>query len=67
MNVSLFTTALPCLVLRQDGLLSFFLLSHSSLTFDLQPLADAIHYQNHDVIKLLEKHGAKLHVSPFFL
>ena len=24
-----------------------------------QPLADAIHYKNHDVIKLLEKHGAQ--------
>lgn len=23
-----------------------------------QPLADAMHYQNHDVIKILEKHGS---------
>ena len=29
-----------------------------------QPLADAIHYKKHDVIKLLEKHGAKQVVSP---
>lgn len=28
-----------------------------------QPLADAIHYNNHDIIKLLEKHGAKHSVS----
>lgn len=29
-----------------------------------QPLADAIYYKNQDVIKLLEKHGAK-HVVRF--
>ncbi|XP_038987080.1 integrin-linked protein kinase 1-like isoform X2 [Phoenix dactylifera] len=29
-----------------------------------QPLADAIHYKNHEVIKLLEKHGAKLPIAP---
>ncbi|XP_026413991.1 integrin-linked protein kinase 1-like [Papaver somniferum] len=34
------------------------------------PLADAIHYKNHEVIKLLEKHGAKsmmvpMHVQSF--
>ncbi|XP_057471700.1 integrin-linked protein kinase 1-like isoform X2 [Actinidia eriantha] len=29
-----------------------------------RPLADAIHYQNHDVIKLLEKHGAKPLMAP---
>lgn len=29
-----------------------------------QPLADALHYQNHDVIKILEKHGSKLKVLP---
>ncbi|XP_057949727.1 integrin-linked protein kinase 1 isoform X2 [Malania oleifera] len=28
------------------------------------PLADAIYYKNHDVIKLLEKHGAKPLVAP---
>ncbi|KAJ7968802.1 putative Protein kinase [Quillaja saponaria] len=28
------------------------------------PLADAIHYKNHDVIKLLEKHGAKHLMAP---
>ncbi|KAG1346560.1 integrin-linked protein kinase 1 [Cocos nucifera] len=28
------------------------------------PLADAIHYKNHEVIKLLEKHGAKLRIAP---
>lgn len=28
-----------------------------------QPLADAVYYKNQDVIKLLEKHGAK---SPVF-
>ncbi|KAM7500597.1 hypothetical protein LguiA_025011 [Lonicera macranthoides] len=28
------------------------------------PLADAIHYKNHDVIKLLEKNGAKPLVAP---
>ncbi|KAG0491789.1 hypothetical protein HPP92_005187 [Vanilla planifolia] len=28
------------------------------------PLADAIHYHNHDAIKLLEKHGAKLPRPP---
>ncbi|KAG1367785.1 integrin-linked protein kinase 1 [Cocos nucifera] len=28
------------------------------------PLADAIHYNNHEVIKLLEKHGAKLLIAP---
>lgn len=28
------------------------------------PLADAIHYKNHDVIKLLEKHGAKPLMAP---
>lgn len=27
-----------------------------------QPLADAVHYNNHEVIKLFEKHGAKLRV-----
>nr|ABF70132.1 protein kinase family protein / ankyrin repeat family protein [Musa balbisiana] len=29
-----------------------------------QPLADAIHYNNHEVIDLLEKHGAKLSIIP---
>nr|ABF72018.1 protein kinase family protein [Musa acuminata] len=29
-----------------------------------QPLADAVHYKNHEVIKLFEKHGAKLQVTP---
>ncbi|GFS42392.1 integrin-linked protein kinase family [Actinidia rufa] len=29
-----------------------------------RPLADAIHYQNHDVIKLLEKHGAQPLMAP---
>lgn len=29
-----------------------------------QPLADAIFYKKHDVIKLLEKHGAKPLVAP---
>ncbi|GJN17676.1 hypothetical protein PR202_gb04765 [Eleusine coracana subsp. coracana] len=29
-----------------------------------QPLADAMHYQNHDVIKILEKHGSKLKIAP---
>jgi ankyrin repeat protein len=29
-----------------------------------QPLADALHYQNHDVIKILEKHGSKLKIAP---
>ncbi|XP_065877553.1 serine/threonine-protein kinase 12 [Euphorbia lathyris] len=28
------------------------------------PLADAMHYKNHDVIKLLEKHGAKPLMAP---
>ncbi|XP_006644703.1 integrin-linked protein kinase 1-like [Oryza brachyantha] len=28
------------------------------------PLADALHYQNHDVIKILEKHGPKLKIAP---
>ncbi|KAH7568674.1 hypothetical protein ACOSQ2_012027 [Xanthoceras sorbifolium] len=28
------------------------------------PLADAIHYKNHDVIKFLEKHGAKPLMAP---
>ncbi|XP_008803722.2 integrin-linked protein kinase 1-like [Phoenix dactylifera] len=28
------------------------------------PLADAIHYKNHEVIKLLEKHGARLRIAP---
>ncbi|XP_042010751.1 integrin-linked protein kinase 1-like isoform X2 [Salvia splendens] len=28
------------------------------------PLADAIHYKNHDVIELLEKHGAKQVLAP---
>ncbi|KAL0905544.1 hypothetical protein M5K25_023972 [Dendrobium thyrsiflorum] len=28
------------------------------------PLADAIHYKNTEVIKLLEKHGAKLQIAP---
>ncbi|THU51052.1 hypothetical protein C4D60_Mb06t26950 [Musa balbisiana] len=28
------------------------------------PLADAVHYKNHEVIKLFEKHGAKLRVTP---
>ncbi|KAI3740229.1 hypothetical protein L2E82_30654 [Cichorium intybus] len=28
------------------------------------PLADAIHYKNHDVVKLLEKHGAKPLMAP---
>uniref|UniRef100_A0A5B7AK71 Putative dual specificity protein kinase shkB n=1 Tax=Davidia involucrata TaxID=16924 RepID=A0A5B7AK71_DAVIN len=28
------------------------------------PLADAIHYKNHDVIKLLEKHGAEPLMAP---
>uniref|UniRef100_A0A5B7AK26 Putative dual specificity protein kinase shkB n=1 Tax=Davidia involucrata TaxID=16924 RepID=A0A5B7AK26_DAVIN len=28
------------------------------------PLADAIHYKNHDLIKLLEKHGAKPLMAP---
>nr|GMD87784.1 serine/threonine-protein kinase HT1-like [Ipomoea batatas] len=28
------------------------------------PLADAIHYKNHDMIKLLEKHGARPPVAP---
>ncbi|PNT72856.1 integrin-linked protein kinase 1 [Brachypodium distachyon] len=28
------------------------------------PLADAMHYQNHDVIKILEKHGSKNKVAP---
>ncbi|THU44775.1 hypothetical protein C4D60_Mb02t10900 [Musa balbisiana] len=28
------------------------------------PLADAIHYNNHEVIDLLEKHGAKLSIIP---
>ncbi|KAJ9566161.1 hypothetical protein OSB04_002127 [Centaurea solstitialis] len=28
------------------------------------PLADAIHYKNHDMIKLLEKHGAKPLMAP---
>lgn len=28
------------------------------------PLADAIHYKNHDVIRLLEKHGAKRLMAP---
>nr|XP_043624011.1 integrin-linked protein kinase 1-like isoform X2 [Erigeron canadensis] len=28
------------------------------------PLADAIHYKNHDVVKLLEKHGAKHLTAP---
>lgn len=32
-----------------------------------QPLADAIHYQNNDVVKLLEARGAKLPVCPSVL
>ena len=28
------------------------------------PLADAMHYQNHDVIKILEKHGSNHKVAP---
>lgn len=28
------------------------------------PLADAIHYKNHDMVKLLEKHGAKPLMAP---
>lgn len=28
------------------------------------PLADAIHYKNHDMVKLLEKHGAKRLMAP---
>ncbi|WOL14651.1 serine/threonine-protein kinase STY17-like [Canna indica] len=28
------------------------------------PLADAVHYKNHEVIKILEKHGAKLKIAP---
>ncbi|PIN21901.1 Tyrosine kinase [Handroanthus impetiginosus] len=28
------------------------------------PLADAIHYKNHEMIKLLEKHGAKRLIAP---
>ncbi|KAG2600688.1 integrin-linked protein kinase 1-like [Panicum virgatum] len=28
------------------------------------PLADAMHYQNHDVIKILEKHGSKHKIAP---
>ncbi|KAL5228334.1 hypothetical protein ABZP36_016599 [Zizania latifolia] len=28
------------------------------------PLADAVHYENHDVIKILEKHGTKLKITP---
>nr|XP_048328298.1 integrin-linked protein kinase 1 isoform X5 [Ziziphus jujuba var. spinosa] len=33
-------------------------------TFFQQPLADAVYYKNHDVIKLLEKHGAKPPMAP---
>ncbi|WVZ68831.1 hypothetical protein U9M48_017719 [Paspalum notatum var. saurae] len=29
-----------------------------------QPLADAMHYQNHDVIRILEKHGSKHKIAP---
>ncbi|XP_042483814.1 integrin-linked protein kinase 1-like [Macadamia integrifolia] len=32
--------------------------------WDSTPLADAIHYKNHDVIKILEKHGAKPLMAP---
>lgn len=32
--------------------------------FVQQPLADAVFYKNHDVIKLLEKHGAKPPLAP---
>ncbi|RZC46755.1 hypothetical protein C5167_039704 [Papaver somniferum] len=43
---------------------------HIRLILRRQPLADAIHYKNHEVIKLLEKHGAKsmmvpMHVQSF--
>ncbi|KAG7034671.1 Potassium channel KOR1 [Cucurbita argyrosperma subsp. argyrosperma] len=31
------------------------------------PLRDAVHYKNHDVIKLLEKHGAKPPVAPMLV
>ncbi|WOK99309.1 serine/threonine-protein kinase STY17-like [Canna indica] len=31
------------------------------------PLADAIHYKNHEVIKLLEKHGANLRIAPMLV
>lgn len=34
-----------------------------SLSLVVQPLADAIYYKNENVIKLLEKHGAKRPVS----
>lgn len=29
------------------------------ISFFIQPLADAVYYKNHEVIKLLEKNGAK--------
>lgn len=42
------------------GYFYFYDLFFLSLFFFLltQPLADAVYYKNHDVIKLLEKHGA---------
>ncbi|KAF3642054.1 putative cyclic phosphodiesterase-like [Capsicum annuum] len=43
------------------------LLSRGSIVNNLsttKPLADAIHYKNHSVIKLLEKHGAKPPMAP---
>lgn len=36
------------------------------LSLPEQPLADAKHYKNQDVIQLLEKHGATQLVSPSF-
>ncbi|WOK91431.1 hypothetical protein Cni_G00122 [Canna indica] len=32
--------------------------------FGSTPLADAIHYKKHEVIRILEKHGAKLPIAP---
>lgn len=36
-----------------------------NLGYFVQPLADAIHYKNNEVIKLLEKHGARMKVCRF--
>nr|GEX67930.1 hypothetical protein [Tanacetum cinerariifolium] len=46
--------------------LSLFLLSHGGSLHSVsvcQPLADALHYKNHDMVMLLEKHGAKPLIS----
>lgn len=51
---------------RNAEMEGFFFLSVLMKLLHVQPLADAIHYKNNEVIKVLDKYGAKIQVHSLY-